>query len=381
LLGYGRFNVTVQLQSETRILGSIFFDTKLANVKNATLNGAVVQAASTIDVAKDYLLSVDIEDVDSGVDRAFVRFTMVEALGSTILGTSPLTNVNGKYVLTIGISNALLRSSGKWQAGKQPPRFLLEVFAYDAVGNGHGSTDGLYQQDVMLFSFLISAKDVSAPVVNLTGMDGLTKKPIKPNVEVVIFLKTVVLPGDTGVRKLVLFYGAASALQAPRASEKPATVDAWKSNKNAKSVVFSKISEDSWMAVFPGQKSGEKLIWAVYVEDYSGNGQLYDGGDKAIQVEVDSTEGVQLVGGYIFIGLLAFGIIFSISYRVQQGVVSVKKTKKVSAGVKKAAPKKTIGEPGKKTPISKDIETKVCPICKAKIGADSTECPYCHKKF
>ena len=37
--------------------------------------------------------------------------------------------------------------------------------------------------------------------------------------------------------------------------------------------------------------------------------------------------------------------------------------------------------PGAKTPISKDIPTKICPMCNATIGADLAECPYCQYKF
>ena len=91
---------------------------------------------------------------------------------------------------------------------------------------------------------------------------------------------------------------------------------------------------------------------------------------------------VQAAFGYIFFGLMLFGIVFSVAYRITKGVQRIMVAKKVPAPVKKTiGKKKTIGGTGKKTPISKDIPMMNCPVCKAKIGFDSEECPYCHKKF
>ncbi len=138
------------------------------------------------------------------------------------------------------------------------------------------------------------------------------------------------------------------------------------------------------MLMFPPQPAGSELYWTVYVLDYAGNDNsasmapnpatlLY----QALAPAAAAEEPV----GFMMFGVMLFGLVFAISYRVQQGVQAVKKAKKVSAAVKAAPESKTIGGTGKKTPLSKDIPTKACPVCKAKVGADLDECPYCHKKF
>ncbi|HME54222.1 MAG TPA: hypothetical protein VKM55_18505, partial [Candidatus Lokiarchaeia archaeon] len=138
-------------------------------------------------------------------------------------------------------------------------------------------------------------------------------------------------------------------------------------------------SGNEWMGWIPQQASGAKLYWAIYVVNYANGTAIYDGQSPLTYSQ--STAQIELTGGYVFLGLLFFGIVFAVSYRVQQGVQTVKKAKKVSAPGKKAVAEKAAPGTGKKTPISKDIPTKECPICKAKIGVDVDECPYCHKKF
>ena len=133
------------------------------------------------------------------------------------------------------------------------------------------------------------------------------------------------------------------------------------------------------MAVLPAQPSGAKLYVGFYVEDYAGNNASFVS-PKTIDFDTDLALEMEAYVGYAFIGLLAMGIVFSISYRIHTGVKSIKKAKKVATAVKKAPVKKT-ASPGKKLPISSDIETKTCPICKAKVGAEAAECPYCHKRF
>jgi hypothetical protein len=153
---------------------------------------------------------------------------------------------------------------------------------------------------------------------------------------------------------------------------------AWAALPGAQNVTFTLVAGDEWMGMIPQQASGAKLYWAFYAVSYAGNEALQTGESPLTYSTAPTTD---LIAGYAFLGMLAFGIIFAISYRVQQGVQTVKKAKKVSAPGKKAIAEKAAPGSGKKTPISKDIPTKICPICKARIGADLNECPYCHKKF
>jgi hypothetical protein len=116
-------------------------------------------------------------------------------------------------------------------------------------------------------------------------------------------------------------------------------------------VTFSRTSGENWMGVMPKQASGAKLYWAVYVVDYADNsnsaGLAPGAGTLNYMV---SPEGGKAVGGSIFLGLVGFGVIFAISYRVQQGVQSVKKAKKVSAPGKKMFAEKAA--PGSRKPRS-----------------------------
>jgi len=147
-------------------------------------------------------------------------------------------------------------------------------------------------------------------------------------------------------------------------------------------VTFVQVSPSKWIGNLPEQAGSTQLYWAVYTVDYAGNAALVVAStDDVLQYGADQAA-TEAGLGFMMMSVLLFGVVFAASYRIQQGVQAVRKAKKVTTGVKKVAPSgKTIGEPGKKTPLSKDIPTKACPVCKAKIGANLDECPYCHKKF
>ena len=160
--------------------------------------------------------------------------------------------------------------------------------------------------------------------------------------------------------------------------------DAWIA-AGAKVLKFSLISASTgeWMAVLGPQPPSSRYYWAFYVQDYAGNdnaGNLATNSTSQLVYRAD-IHAAEVPVGYALIGVLAFGVIFAISYRVQQGVQTIKRAKKESIGAKKSIPSKTLGSTSSKQPISKDIATKSCPICKARIGLDLDECPYCHKKF
>jgi hypothetical protein len=138
----------------------------------------------------------------------------------------------------------------------------------------------------------------------------------------------------------------------------------WSKVTGVWNISLSRTNGDEWIGVIPAQAGGVVLRWAVYVEDYAGNSNYGDlaVGAAPLTYGPDTQSQIEVGGGYALIGLIFFGIIFGIAYRVNSGVQSVKRAKKVSTPVKKTPGSKTIGGPGKKMPISKDIVTKVCPV-------------------
>jgi hypothetical protein len=255
--------------------------------------------------------------------------------------------------------------AGIWQATKQPAPFTVWVNATD--GNGVSASSA--------FVFTITVVDKSIPILILDDMNALSGVVQEPVQEIMLRINVSRAIGETYIRSVILYY----ATTAPASN----SLAAWAAVPGVQTLAFSRIEGDLFVATLPGQAPSTQLHWAVYVEDYAGNNNnvTLDRGDgEQLLFAPDIIETIKPYMGFAFLGLIGFGIIFSISFRINQSVKSVKKAKKVSAAVKKAVPSKTA--PGsKKTPISKDIPTKFCPICKAKIAADSVECPYCHKKF
>jgi hypothetical protein len=377
-------NITIVSGGIEKVVGKLFVDIlpPVVNLNTSSVGGFYLDSGNVeigVDTAK--WINISMSD-NSGVAGVFLVFSMQKPTKSNPSTAATLTLSGSLWTVELTKSNQVLPQAvrGWLQAGKQPVIIKVEILSWDAFFN-YKNLD----ESTTLGTFNITIVDKSVPSVDVKGINSLTDSPIAPHVEKLIYVSAPVLGGESGVRRIILFYAPSAPTSAPRASAVPTALTAWKAMTGVKNVTFARISEDKWMGVLPGQEDGETLVWAVYIEDYAGNNNgesLNIGNGKPIQVSFDQTTETQVVGGYIFLGIIGFGMILSIAYRVQQGVTSVKKAKKISAAVKKAPGKKTIGtEPSKKMPISKDIETIMCPICKAKIGADSTECPYCHKKF
>jgi hypothetical protein len=283
-----------------------------------------------------------------------------------------LVNLAGD-IWFVDIDPTLPGWSDVWQASKIPTPSLsinITVKVTDGVGN---IADPAAEIGILF-------QDETVPTVDVSELLALCTADLflEPNTNYVVKINAPVVKGDTFIRKVILFL----APTAPATN----TLDAWNSTQGVTKIIFSKIAADEWMAVVNIGQYGAQLHWAVYVQDYAGlnnsNSLVGGGANNLLKFGTPViTQEAEIIGGYVFMGVLAFGIIFSIAYQIQQGVVSVQKAKKVSTAVKKKTPSKSLSEPGKKQPVSKDIPTKICPICKAKIGADLGECPYCHKKF
>jgi hypothetical protein len=273
----------------------------------------------------------------------------------------------------VNVSRSLPGIAAAWQAGRTPAKIYLYFNVTDTFGNYF-----LASEVPMMPCVELVIVDRIAPKLNVDAVNALASGPaLLPKTTYELKVTVAAEPGASFTRTVVMYYGT----QQPTSN----TVSAWVA-AGASTLKFSLISASSgeWMAVLPPQAAGTELYWAIFAADYAGNdnaGNLTVGGSMIVyQTSIEDT--LEAPVGYALIGVLAFGLVFAISYRIQQGVQSVKKAKKVSAAVKKAAPGKTIGgTSSSKQPISKDITTKECPICKAKIGADLSECPYCHKKF
>jgi hypothetical protein len=272
--------------------------------------------------------------------------------------------------------NSSMGIGALWRAGRAPGLVYVYFNVADTIGNWWDVSE------ISLMPYVVlHVVDTIAPVANIDQIESVAVQTLDPDTPYELRVTSVVEPGASFVRQVVMYMS----------STRPATntLAAWQNAAGVQVLRFSLISsvDGEWMAVLPPQAPSAQLYWAVYVQDYAGNDNAAglttstDPTDKFVYA-ADPTAALEEPIGYALIGVMAFGLIFAISYRIQQGVQSVKKAKKVSAAVKKAAPGKTIGGTSTtKTPISKDIPTKSCPICKARIGVDLAECPYCHKKF
>ncbi len=306
-----------------------------------------------------------------------VSFLFVNGV-DTILYTLYLTLAAGTWTCDVyGSIASEIRTY--WQAGKAPGTVRIRLNVTDTWGNMYALSERALMPliELKIVDHIVPTVDISA--VESFALQSATAA-LDPESTYALHVFVAVPTGEAYIRKVIM-YLSPTAISG-------SSLAAWNA-AGAQMLEFSLISAATgeWMAVLPAQASGANLRWAVYVIDYAGNNNsasLTTSSITAARILVyaaDPTAAIEAPVGYVLLGVMAFGLIFAISYRVQQGVQSVKKAKKVSAAVKKAAPGKTIGGTGTKSPISKDIPTKSCPICKAKIGADLDECPYCHKKF
>jgi len=261
-----------------------------------------------------------------------------------------------------------------WHAGRSPGLVYVYFNVTDTYGNQYSSSE------IPLMSCaVLRVVDHVAPAVDISSIEDLARQILDPASSYELHVIVPVPTGESFVRSVVMYLSSTQ----PSGN----SLTAWQNVAGVSTIRFSLISADTgeWMAVLQPQAAGSTLHWAFYALDYSGNDNaagLTAGSLDLVYAAAPPTAAIEEPIGYALLGVMAFGLVFAISYRVQQGVQSVKKAKKVSAAVKKAAPGKTIGGTSStKSPISKDIPTKSCPICKAKIGADLSECPYCHRKF
>jgi hypothetical protein len=287
------------------------------------------------------------------------------------LHVGTMSNISTSWSITINEATASnIRSY--WKAGKEPGTLIMIFQVTDQLGNM--KTDGC-----LMPYFKLRLEDNIVNTVNVAELETYARNNVLDRNEVHPVRVTVnVAPSESYMRNVTMYYSPVQV--------SASTVAAWRT-AGAKALQFSLTSSvtNEWMVVLPADlPPSTVLYWAIYVEDYAGNNNsnaLTVGVNKITFSAASTEDAMKEPVGYILLGVLAFGLVFAISYRTSLSVQSVKKAKKVSAAVKKAAPGKTIGGTSGKSPISKDIPTKSCPICKAKIGADLDECPYCHKKF
>jgi hypothetical protein len=362
-LSAGLLNVRLysDMSGDIGVFDQLVYDTMSPAAISATLatvavvyNGeGFVEATSS----SDFVLILSDMVAITNVNISFLDATNV------VTATIPMTRVSGN-TFRILLSSSTAGMAGIWQAGKTPGIIPVRVSATDELGNsGPGS-----------FVFNLRIVDTIAPTVDVSDINDLADQVLNPDNEYQLRVTVPVELGASYIRKVIMFYATA----APPAN----TYNGWRAMAGVANVTFSRTSGENWMGVMPKQASGAKLYWAVYVVDYADNSNSAGLAAGAGPLNyMASPEDNQVIGGSVFLGLVGFGIIFAISYRVQQGVQSVKKAKKVAAPGKKAFAEKAAPGSGKKSPISQDIPTKICPICKARIGADLGECPYCHKKF
>jgi hypothetical protein len=291
---------------------------------------------------------------------------------SDILYEINMQLVGGTWNCGLNSSTGGAGISGLWQAGLRPGTIYAYFNVTDTYGNSYDTNEVSLMATVVL-----RIVDTIAPVVNIGLVESLAGQTLVPDSAYELHVFVPVAKGGSYTRQVVMYLSSTQPTNNSLA--------AWKNTAGVTTLRFSLISSATgeWMAVLPPQAPSSQLYWAFYAQDYAGNDNAVGLATSTLKLvyAADPTAALEMPVGYALIGVMAFGLIFAISYRVQQGVQSVKKAKKVSAAVKKAAPGKTIGGTSSKSPVSKDIPTKACPICKAKIGADLDECPYCHKKF
>ncbi|MEX2754934.1 MAG: hypothetical protein Q6365_006040, partial [Candidatus Sigynarchaeota archaeon] len=308
--------------------------------------------------------------------NSWTRAVQVEAYfgrDTTMVYPTPLVFVFSAGTWNVQVSRNTPGIESLWQAGRTPGMFYLYFNVTDTYRNYYTASEFDVMPRVAIYVVDRLPPVVDASVLNAFARDQILDSKSAYEIKVSVAIE----PGASFTRTVVLYYTTVQ----PSGN----TLAAWMA-AGAKSLKLSLISSANgeWMCVLPPQEAGSEFYWAIYAQDYAMNdnsGNLLVGSYKLRYAPAPLTEALETPVGYLLIGVLGFGIVFAISYRVQQGVQSVKKAKKVSAAVKKAPGKTIGGTTGSKTPISKDIPTKICPICKAKIGADLGECPYCHKKF
>jgi hypothetical protein len=313
-----------------------------------------------VDASNESALEMILSDVTGSVLYTNVTFTLEPLI---VIGDKPtvtIQNSTGGFTPSLILNSQLISF---WQAGMTPATIYVDILSISG-GLGIPST----------FHATLIVTDTQKPEIGPSNLHALSQQTLDPTKEYEVSVQVPVKSGAYFTRKVLLFLAPSS----PVAKSASYTLADWQSVQGVQNVTLTLVAGAVWKGMIPQQASGAKLYWAIYVVNYAGIETLQVGNSTLTYSMAPTTE---LIGGYVFLGLIFFGIIFAVSYRVQQGVQTVKKAKKVAAPGKKAVAEKAVPGAGKKTPISKDIPTKICPICKARIGADSTECPYCHKKF
>jgi hypothetical protein len=332
-------------------------DNLVPDITTMWINGIELNISDRIQLDGYYDFDITFEVVDTGVGVGSVWFYNDYTLDKTPIYLSQVAGTNN-WTATINRNNPALGDTWRPALLSLGSVVLMKACAEDLIG----------LQALDDYSWEVELVDNTAPSVDITALLQLANTVLPAGETIPIHLTVPSGPGESGIRNVILFYST---------SDLGSNLTDW---QDADSITFIRVSGNDWLGVLPAQNGSTKLYWAIYVRDYFGNSNeaaLLK--STPLNFGADSRD-LEIYVGFAFIGLLAFGILFSISYRIQQGVKSITKAKKVTAAVKKAPAPKSLS-PGKKMPISSDIQTKVCPICKAKIGADATECPYCHKKF
>jgi hypothetical protein len=339
------------------------------NFASITVNGNALVNSTTIivDASSDWVLSMTFGNAPTGIAVTNASFLLVPMVDLSGLGIAPPSSTisMGHVGMTYSMSLSQQVIGSFWQAGMTPATIRVFIRAVNSLGIPSG-----------VYYVVMNVTDTKSPPAGESNMDSLTSQVLDPAKEYEVTVNLPVPEGASSIRKVLLLLASESSL---KASAGPDTLAGWQALPGVQTVELTLVSGDEWMGMIPQQEPGVKLYWAIYVLNYAGNSTMTVGTDPLNYSA--GTAQTELVGGYVFLGLMAFGMLFAISYRVQQGVQTVKKAKKVAAPGKKAVAEKAAPGAGKKTPISKDIPTKICPICKARIGADLGECPYCHKKF
>jgi hypothetical protein len=350
------------------------------DIEAAWLEGTTIDVNATV---PDFdVEAIEVSLVQATFDESLVT---VESARLLLVGTaSPAILAQLNMVFSGGRWNAQVSKdtpgiAAIWQAGKAAGTVFAYFQVMDALGNQHATIKDI-SGNYLMFGIQLNVIDTHAKVANVTNIvtlaTGSQSSPLIPTEIYPLRITVPLIRGQAFVRTVALYYSTTLPASNTKAG--------WEA-VNASVLKFSLIDVTTfeWMVMFPPQAAGSEIYWAVYVLDYAGNdnaANMTTSVATLVYQALPPTAALEEPVGFALAGLMLFGLIFAISYRVQQGVQAVKKAKKVSAA--KAAPEsKTIGGTGKKTPLSKDIPTKACPVCKAKVGADLDECPYCHKKF
>jgi hypothetical protein len=374
--GLVKFEVFTNVTTGILATKTFYFTTAVPSISSVKIDDKQISMLGnrTVDASTGASLKVTLSDSPNNhaywVNATFQLVPMVDLSTLNIFPPSSRINMSEALLgdlLTKGMNMSQLTVGSFWQAGMKPAKIMVSITAINSLGIPCAGS----------FVFLLVVEDQKTPTVGNYNLGDLANQLLDPTKEYEVLVHVPVATGATYTRSVILFL--ATTAQLPTSSNGNLLAKL-KSVQGVKNVTLALVSGDVWMGMIPAQTPGAKLYWAIYVANYAGNETVVTDVSKPLTYSEGKAQD-QLTGGYVFLGLLAFGIIFAISYRVQQGVQTVKKAKKVTTAGKKAVAEKAAPGSGKKTPISKDIPTKICPICKARIGADLDECPYCHKKF